>query len=171
MVDELVRQTQERAEKFQVMAARVQDMSITERSADGSVRLTVSAKGMLTDLTISEDARSRSMAEVSALIMRTLQRAQSRIPELLQEVLVDTVGTEDQAANHLMAEAAKSFPRPPEEEVEQLPENMRFDPEHPDDQEPERPRPPSQRTQAPRPRSRNRGEDDGDGNMPDSIYS
>jgi hypothetical protein len=146
-------------------------MSITERSADRSVRLTVSTKGMLTDLTISEDARSRSMAEVSALIMRTLQRAQSRIPELLQEVLVDTVGTEDQAANHLMAEAAKSFPQPPEEEAEHLPNNMRFDPEHPDDQEPEHPPPPPQRTQAPRPHSRKRGEDDGDDNTPDSIYS
>ncbi|OLF10295.1 hypothetical protein BLA60_16975 [Actinophytocola xinjiangensis] len=170
MVDDWVRQTRERAEKFQAMAERVGEMSVTERSADGSVRVTVSSKGMLTDLAISEDAAGQRMAEVSASIMRTVRLAQSRIPELLRQAMTETVGTDDQAANHILDEAARTFPEPPEPEPDEaLPGERRFDPEIVDDQEPENPPPPSQ-PQPPPPRRRARDEDDGD-DMQDSIFS
>ncbi|HEX6355733.1 YbaB/EbfC family nucleoid-associated protein [Actinophytocola sp.] len=171
MVDGWVRQAQERATKYQAMAERFAEMSVTERSADGTVELTVSSKGILTDLRISEQAGARRMAEVSAEVMRTLQRAQSRIPELLQDVLTETVGTQDGVANHVVDEAKKTFPEPPEdEEAESDAMMMRFDAEITDDPEPTSPPPPSQRPSAPPPRRPRRDDDDDDG-MQDSIYS
>lgn len=170
MIGDWVRQTQERATKYQAMAERFQDMSVTERSADGTVELTVSSKGILTDLRISEQAGTRSMAEVSAQIMRTLQRAQSRIPELLQDVLAETVGTQDGVANHVVDEAKKTFPEPPDDEDEPADDPMRFDAEIADEPEP-RPAPPtSQRPSPPPPRRPRRDDDDGD-DTHDSIYS
>src|SRR5262245_2767292 len=109
MVTDWTRQREQRAAKYQAMAERFADMSVTERSADGTVELTVSSRGMLTDLKIAEEASKHRMAEISTQIMRTLQLAQSRIPELLQDVVADTVGEQDEATDHMFAEAAKTF--------------------------------------------------------------
>jgi DNA-binding protein YbaB len=173
MIDDWVRNAQERAEKYQAMADRFADLSVTERSADGTVEVTISSKGILTDLRISEQAAARSMAEVSAQIMRTLQRAQSRIPELLQDVLTETVGTQDGVANHVVDEAKKTFPEPPDEdEADSEAEAMRFDAEIADEPEPRTPPPASQqqRPSAPPSRRPRRDDDDGDDEH-DSIYS
>lgn len=171
MVDDWVRHAEERAAKYQLMAERFTEMSVTERSSDGTVELTVSSKGILTDLRIAEQAGARSMAELSAQIMRTVQRAQSRIPELLQDVLADTVGTQDTVANHVVDEAKKTFPEPPEED-EAEDEPMRFEAEIADEPEPASPPPASQRPPAPKPRRPRREGDDDDGDdTHDSIYS
>lgn len=171
MVDDWVRHAQERATKYQAMAERFAELSVTERSSDGTVELTVTSKGILTDLRISEQAGSRTMAEVSAQIMRTLQRAQSRIPELLQDLLTDTVGTQDTVANHVVDEAKKTFPEPPEEDEADA-ETMRFDAEMSDEPEPTSPPPPSQRPSPPKSRRPRRAGDDDDGDdMHGSIYS
>lgn len=170
MINDWVRNAEERATKFQAMAERFQDMSVTERSADGTVQLTVSSKGILTDLRISEQAAAQSMAEVSAQVMRTLQRAQSRIPELLQDVLAETVGTQDTVANHVVDEAKKTFPEPPDDEDEPTDDPMRFDAEIADEPEPRDQRQPSQRPPAPPSRRPRRDDDDGD-DTHDSIYS
>ncbi|MCP2094295.1 MULTISPECIES: YbaB/EbfC family nucleoid-associated protein [Actinosynnema] len=111
----------QKAQRYEAMAERVQGMSVTETSRDGHVRLTIGSNGILTDLQIAEPARERRMAEVSAEIMRTLQKAQSRIPELLQQAMAETIGTQDQTANTLFQEAKKNFPAPPAEERPQAP--------------------------------------------------
>ncbi|AXX32922.1 YbaB/EbfC family nucleoid-associated protein [Actinosynnema pretiosum subsp. pretiosum] len=106
----------QKAQRYEAMAERVQGMSVTETSRDGHVRLTIGSNGILTALQIAEPARERRMAEVSAEIMRTLQKAQSRIPELLQQAMAETIGTQDQTANTLFEEARKTFPAPPAED-------------------------------------------------------
>ncbi|WP_367137142.1 YbaB/EbfC family nucleoid-associated protein [Saccharothrix sp. HUAS TT1] len=112
---------QQKAERYQEMASRVQGMTISEASRDGSVRLTIGSNGILTHLEIAESARDRRMAEVSAEVMRTLQRAQSRIPELLQRAMAETIGTGDETANALFDEAKRNFPAPPHEDGPQAP--------------------------------------------------
>ena len=172
MIGDWVRNAQERATKYQAMAERFADMSVTERSSDGTVQLTVSSKGILTDLRISEQAASRSMAEVSAQIMRTLQRAQAKIPELLQDVLTETVGTQDGVANHVVDEAKKTFPEPPDEdEADAEAERMRFDAEIADEPEPRTPPQASQQRPSPPPSRRPRRDDDDGDDEHDSIYS
>ena len=108
---------QERAARYQEMATRVQGMTISERSSDGSVELTIGSNGILQNLVINESASGRRMSEVSGEIMKLLQRAQSKIPALLQEALAENIGTQDETANVLFNEAKKNFPAPPAEDV------------------------------------------------------
>jgi DNA-binding protein YbaB len=174
MVDNWTRQVQERAEKYQAMAARFEGTTVTERSADGTVELTVNAKGMLTDLKLAEAAGEKRMAEVSAQVMRTLQKAQSRIPELLQEAMAETIGLEDAAATKMFDDAKKTFPEPPEDDEPQPADDaLRFDPADEPAARPTPPPPPpspSPSPQAQPPRRRGRRDDDDD-DMGDSIYS
>ncbi|GLZ29443.1 hypothetical protein Lesp02_16330 [Lentzea sp. NBRC 105346] len=116
MVSQWEQSVRERADRYQAMATRVQGMSISERSSDGSIELTIGSNGILQNLVINESAREKRMAEVSGEIMRLLQRAQSRIPEILQEAMAETIGTQDETANVLFNEAKKNFPAPPAEE-------------------------------------------------------
>lgn len=117
MLGQWQRSIQEKAERYQEMATRVQGMTISESSRDGSVRLTIGSNGILTNLEIAESAKDKRMAEVSAEVMRTLQRAQARIPELLQQAMAETIGTQDETANVLFDEAKRNFPAPPHEDV------------------------------------------------------
>ena len=107
---------QERAARYQEMATRVQGMTISERSSDGSVELTIGSNGILQNLVINESAAGKRMSEVSGEIMKLLQRAQSKIPALLQEAMAETIGTQDETANVLFNEAKKNFPAPPAED-------------------------------------------------------
>ncbi|SDG91327.1 hypothetical protein SAMN05216553_11380 [Lentzea fradiae] len=149
---------QERAARYQEMATRVQGMTLSERSADGSVELTVGSNGILQNLVIHESAAGKRMAEISGEIMKLLQRAQSRIPALLQEAMAETIGTQDETANVLFNEAKKNFPAPPAEEPSRTPYdrneiNFRVE----DDAVP-----PSRPTPPPPPRRRPPSDDDDD---------
>ncbi|MEU4763206.1 YbaB/EbfC family nucleoid-associated protein [Actinosynnema sp. NPDC023794] len=149
---------EQKAERYQEMAARVQGMTISEASRDGSVKLTIGSNGILTNLEIAESARDKRMAEVSAEVMRTLQRAQARIPELLQQAMAETIGTQDETANVLFNEAKRNFPTPPHEEPAPPPvgREMRFGIEDDDTSAPpaSRPGPPSTPPSAPPPTRR-----------------
>jgi hypothetical protein len=149
---------QERAARYQEMATRVQGMTISERSSDGSVELTVGSNGILQNLVINESAAGKRMSEISGEIMKLLQRAQSRIPELLQEAMAETIGTQDETANVLFNEAKKNFPAPPAEDPPvrpaQVTNEINFRVE--DDAPPARPTPP------PPPRRRPPSDDDDD---------
>jgi hypothetical protein len=157
MVDNWTKQIQESAARYQAMAERVQAQSITERSKDGSVLVTVDSKGLLTNLAIAEGAGGKRMAEVSAEVMKLVQLAQSRIPALLEQAMAETIGTQDQAANVMLAEASSTFPPPPPDTEPPAPQrDLRFVPE---DEEPPPPRPPVPPTPPPgfppRPQSQN----------------
>ncbi|MCX2953037.1 YbaB/EbfC family nucleoid-associated protein [Lentzea sp. NEAU-D7] len=150
---------QERAARYQEMATRVQGMTISERSSDGSIEILVGSNGILQNLVIAESASGKRMSEVSGEIMRLLQRAQSRIPELLQEAMAETIGTQDETANVLFNEAKKNFPAPPAEEPARTPYdrneiNFRVEEDAPP---PSRPAPPP-----PPPRRRRPSDDDDD---------
>ncbi|CCH33902.1 YbaB/EbfC family nucleoid-associated protein [Actinosynnema sp. NPDC047251] len=117
MLEQWQTNIEQKAQRYQQMAELVQGRSITETSKDGLVRLTIGSNGILTNLEIAEQAAGKRMAEVSAEVMRTLQRAQARIPELLQQAMAETIGTQDETANVLFSEAKKNFPAPPAEDV------------------------------------------------------
>jgi DNA-binding protein YbaB len=169
MVANWTKQIQERAERYQAMAERVSEQSITERSRDGAVELTIDAKGLLTNLVIAETASTRRMSEVSAEIMRTLQRAQARIPELLQAVMAETIGLQDETANRLFEEAQGHFPPMPADDEPAAPRDLRFEVEE-DESAPPSPTQPA--PPRPRPDRRRRPlDDDEDDDMGGSIYN
>ncbi|MFD0204619.1 MULTISPECIES: YbaB/EbfC family nucleoid-associated protein [Saccharothrix] len=155
MLSQWQQSIEQKAERYQEMAARVQGMTISEASRDGSVRLTIGSNGILTHLEIAESARDKRMAEVSAEVMRTLQRAQARIPELLQQAMAETIGTQDETANVLFNEAKRNFPTPPHEDPAPPPvgRELRFGIED-DDAPTSRPAPRSAPPSTPPPPSR-----------------
>ncbi|RKT56671.1 YbaB/EbfC family nucleoid-associated protein [Saccharothrix australiensis] len=155
MLEQWQANIEQKAARYQQMAERVQDLSITEASKDGLIRLTIGSNGILRDLEIAEGAAGKRMAEVSAEVMRTLQRAQSRIPELLRQAMAETIGTQDETANVLFDEARKNFPAPPQEDAPPpVHREMRFGID--DEYQPPPPPPPTTR----RPPARRPEEDD-----------
>ncbi|MFC7341691.1 YbaB/EbfC family nucleoid-associated protein [Saccharopolyspora griseoalba] len=126
MVREWQERATEKAERFGRMQQRVEQISVTEASRDGAVRVTVSSNGMLRDLQLAEGANSRPMPKLGAEIMRLVQSAQARIPDLMQQAVADTVGLQDSAAQHVVDQARKTFPELPEGDPER-PEGPRAD--------------------------------------------
>lgn len=163
MIDDWTRRVQEQAQRYQAMAARVQEISVTERSPDNTVEVTVNSKGLLTGLTIADSAQNKRMAELSTQIMRTVQAAQARIPELLQQAMAETVGTEDQTAAKVFDEARKTFPEPPAEDHQSADgdHELRFVPPE-DDTPPQAPPARPTTPPPPRPTTRRRPPEDDD---------
>jgi YbaB/EbfC DNA-binding family len=133
MLDDWNRSIQEKAQRYQAMADRVSELSITERSKDSTVEVTISSRGLLTNVVISEAAAGKRMAEVSAEIMRLVQLAQSKLPALMQQAMAETIGLQDETANKIFDDAKTQFPPPPPEPSAQPdPHRMRFEAEHDD---------------------------------------
>jgi DNA-binding protein YbaB len=169
MIDNWTKRLEENAARYQALADRMQGQTVTERSKDGLVTVTVDSRGLLKNLVIAEGAAGKRMAEVSAQVMQLVQRAQARIPELLQQAMTETTGTSDQAAVEIVREAQSTFPEPPPETEPAFPEPdrvRRFLPEDNEEQPPRTPPPappaPPQQPQPPRRRRPANDEDDDD---------
>jgi hypothetical protein len=109
------RQIAENVRRSEELFRRVTAMSITEASRDGTVRVTVSANGVLTDVVLTERRQFAPMAQVGAEIMRCVRRAQARIPELMRQAMAETMGTPDAGAQQVLADAQARFPAAPPE--------------------------------------------------------
>ncbi|WP_434444725.1 YbaB/EbfC family nucleoid-associated protein [Lentzea sp. E54] len=101
----------ETAASYQRLRERAEQISVTEVSRDGTVRLTVSATGVLTDLRLVD--RKQPFDELSAQIMSTLRRAQARIPDLVRDAAAANLGETDANTHLLVAAARERFPEPP----------------------------------------------------------
>ena len=170
MIDNWTKRLEENAARYQALADRMQGQTVTERSKDGTVQVTIDSRGLLKNLVIAETAAGKRMAEVSAQVMQLVQRAQARIPELLQQAMSETTGTGDQAAAEIVREAQSTFPEPPPEAEPAFPEPdrvRRFLPEE-TDEPPRTPPAPPQQPQQPR---RRRPADDDDDDFGGSILS
>ncbi|MGW7534187.1 YbaB/EbfC family nucleoid-associated protein [Amycolatopsis sp. NPDC054798] len=176
MVEGWTKQLQQTAARYQAMAERMQGQTVTERSKDGSVEVTVDAKGLLKNLVLADSAAGKKMADVSAEVMRLVQRAQARIPELLQQAAAETVGG-DQTTETLVADAQRTFPAPPAEEPDESgPDRVRrFLPEDAEETgaaaPPPPPRPAAPPTPPPQPQRRRRSSSDDDDDFGGSILS
>ncbi|WP_116206173.1 YbaB/EbfC family nucleoid-associated protein [Amycolatopsis circi] len=176
MVEGWTKQLQQTAARYQAMAERMQGQTVTERSKDGSVEVTVDAKGLLKNLVLADSAAGKKMADVSAEVMRLVQRAQARIPELLQQAAAETVGG-DQTTETLVADAQRTFPAPPAEEPAESASDRvrRFLPEDAEETgaaaPPPPPRPAAPPPQPPQQQRRRRSSSDDDDDFGGSILS
>jgi DNA-binding protein YbaB len=125
MVDDWQRDANQKAERFQQMAERVEQVSITESVAGGAVSVTVGHDGLPTDVSMTERVRQMSPDEIAANVMAAMRKAQSRYPDKLAEIVADTVGEDDPASRHILAKAHETFP-PPEESDEEPDEDERL---------------------------------------------
>ncbi|MFI0463937.1 YbaB/EbfC family nucleoid-associated protein [Saccharopolyspora sp. 5N102] len=116
MVQQWQERAAEKAEKFGRMQQEIEQIAVTETSRDGAIQVTIGSNGILQSLQLSENASNRPMAKLGAEIMRAVQAAQAKIPTLMQQAVSNTVGLDDVAAQHVLTQARKNFPEPPEDE-------------------------------------------------------
>ncbi|WP_116104274.1 YbaB/EbfC family nucleoid-associated protein [Amycolatopsis thermalba] len=163
MVGDWERNAVERSQRFQAMQHEVEQISITESVAGGAVSVTVGNNGIPTGVRMTDAVRSMSPDEIAANVLKAMQKAQSKYPQVIQEIVAGTVGESDSAAQHIVRTAEENFPEPPAEDPEppaprrQLRIETEADDEPP--QQPRRPAPPQ------RPRR-----DDGDDDFGDQSF-
>jgi DNA-binding protein YbaB len=101
-----------KAARYQSMSAQVAEVAVTESSPDDVVRVTVGASGLVTDLRISDRGREMSGAELSALVLTTMRRAQSRITDQVADVMQRTVGDDPATVASVVDSYRQRFPEP-----------------------------------------------------------
>ncbi|MEV6906770.1 YbaB/EbfC family nucleoid-associated protein [Amycolatopsis sp. NPDC051071] len=158
MVADWERDAGEKAQRYQRMQERVEQISITESVASGAVSVTVGHNGLPTDVKMTQAVLRMSPDEIAGNVLNAMRKAQSRYPERLAEITAETVG-DDQTTRHLVATAVDNFPAPPEEdEAPAAPERQLF---HSDEEEPP-PKSPSAPKPKPMPRREPGPDDDGE---------
>ena len=84
---------------------------VTESSPDGGVSVTVGPSGAVTGLTISEPAKAAvSAAELSALVLSTMARAQAKLPAKVAEIALASTGVDAGLTQALTSTYAARFP-------------------------------------------------------------
>ena len=109
MADDWQRQVAENARRYADLRERVARMSITEATSDGMIRVTVSADGLLTDLTLHPRYQGVPMGLLGTRIMACVRQAQARIPDLMLKAM-RAAGVDDQAGALILAESTRRFP-------------------------------------------------------------
>jgi hypothetical protein len=105
---------QERLARVKEVTDRISTLTATETSPEVSV--TVDAKGLPTDITLTEESRGKSASEVSAAIMATMRKAQARVPAMMSAVAEDLGLGADSVVGHMLDQAERTFPGEPEPE-------------------------------------------------------
>lgn len=98
-------ETQRKAEQ---MRAEIELVSVSERSKDGQIKVTVNHAGNLTGLEIGPIARAK--ADLDQQIMRTMQAAQSKLADAMQGGVPSIAGTETMA--ELIEQLNAAYPEP-----------------------------------------------------------
>lgn len=106
-------QIAENAGRYQELQRRLAGLAITESSRDGTVRVTVSTTGLLTDLVLTDRWQPVPLAQVAVQVMACVRQAQARIPELVRQAMAETVGAQDPAAQAILARTRERFPAAP----------------------------------------------------------
>ncbi|MDI5977808.1 YbaB/EbfC family nucleoid-associated protein [Amycolatopsis magusensis] len=105
-------ETQRKAEQ---MRAEIELVSVSERSKDGQIKVTVNHAGNLTGLEIGPIARAK--ADLDQQILRTMQAAQSKLADAMQGGVPSIAGSETMA--ELIEQLNAAYPEPePDDYVE-----------------------------------------------------
>ncbi|WP_370944391.1 YbaB/EbfC family nucleoid-associated protein [Amycolatopsis sp. cg5] len=124
MVDDWERDAVAKSQRYEAMQAQVQQISITESVANGAVAVTVGHNGLPTAIKMTEGVRAMTPDEIAANVMKAIQKAQSRYPERMAQIVAETVGDDD-TSRHIVATAVDNFPAAPPEDEPVTPEPPR----------------------------------------------
>ncbi|MEU1983994.1 YbaB/EbfC family nucleoid-associated protein [Nocardia sp. NPDC019395] len=92
-------QMQHKAQRFQVLQGRLAQLSVTETSADNSVRVTIDSNGVPTDIRFTDGIRRKNPAALSAEVMSCLSRARGTLVGQVTATVHDVVGDDPIGAN------------------------------------------------------------------------
>src|SRR5690606_19340865 len=99
------------AQRYQDLHGRMTAISVTERSADGRIAVTVNADGATTGIELTPATRGMDPAAVAAELMACTRRAQARLRRQVTDLVHEMVGA-DGAGQAIVAQYAERFPDP-----------------------------------------------------------
>jgi DNA-binding protein YbaB len=133
-IEQWADQVAQKAERYQAMQARVAEITVTESSSDGAVRLTVASSGVVTDLELSDRATEQPARQLAAQIMDTMRRAQGKLSGQVAEVMQASVGDDQETVAAVVSSYQQRFPEQPDDEAPPVgSEQMRIGQVEPDD--------------------------------------
>lgn len=97
------------AQRYQDLHGRMTTISVTERSADNRIAVTVNADGVTTGIELTAATRGMDPAAVAAELMACTRRAQARLRHQVTDLVQDMVGA-DSAGQAIVAQYAERFP-------------------------------------------------------------
>ncbi|MBK1789421.1 YbaB/EbfC family nucleoid-associated protein [Prauserella cavernicola] len=101
----------QKAERYKAAQERTEELRLTASSSDGTVRVTVGADGVVSDLAFGAKTRSIPPEELARMVLTTMRQAQSRITGQVAEVMQEQLGEEDQETRSLLLNSLRSrFP-------------------------------------------------------------
>ncbi len=129
-----------KAQRYEQMQQQVAEITETDTSMDGAVRVSVAASGVLTDLQLSGRACEREPDRLAAEILAGIRRAQGRLASRVAEVMAATVGDDMETVRSVVTSYRQRFPEQAEERSRGSGGELRFDLPQGEDSSPSRPR-------------------------------
>jgi DNA-binding protein YbaB len=108
-IDNLSASVTEQAAKAQAMSQQVADLQVSAESPDGSVLVTVSGSGAVTNLRLGEATRKRPADETAAEILSVMRRAQAKLVSQVADIAAATVGSDSAAGRAVVASFEQRF--------------------------------------------------------------
>ncbi|ATE55478.1 YbaB/EbfC family nucleoid-associated protein [Actinosynnema pretiosum] len=91
------------------------ELSVTRRSPDGAVTVTVDSGGNVIALDLGDAALRKRAPELSAEILSTMRAAQSQLAARMQEAVTPILGGDSDATEAIVGGLKEKFPEPPPE--------------------------------------------------------
>jgi DNA-binding protein YbaB len=107
----------EHAERAQLLSRRLEQNSVTVRSPDGEVRVTVDSTGGLAGLRFGRAAGDVPLDRLADLVLETSRRAQAELAASMGELVSELYGPGSDTATFVSRTYAERFPAPDEEET------------------------------------------------------
>ena len=103
------------AQRYEDISHEVAALTARETSRDNVVEVTVNARGVVTDLHISDRARDLSGQELTQLVLGTMRRAQHRITDQVAAAMAPMAEKDPQTVRNVVDGYQQRFPEPPPE--------------------------------------------------------
>ncbi|MGH3998481.1 MAG: YbaB/EbfC family nucleoid-associated protein [Pseudonocardiaceae bacterium] len=122
----------DKAERSGAMRAHIEQIQVTESSADGAVRVTIDSSGAPIDLALTSKISGIPPSEVAAVVMDCMRRAQQQLAGQLRHAMAATVGAEEPVVEHVLSGYPQRFGEDQEDRTEPDPGVLDDDsPQHP----------------------------------------
>jgi len=110
-MDDAVELAVRRHEVFTEAGRQIDRVTVTQRSPDGAVEVTVSADGNVLDVRCTELIRTMPPHQVAAIFQHCVRAAQAGVARRVEEIL-RTAAPGDPLTDELVSKAHKAFPSP-----------------------------------------------------------
>lgn len=110
-IDDAVELAHRRSEVFTAAHQQIDSLTVTRRSPDGAVEVTVGSSGNVLDVRCTELIRTMPPHQVASSVRHCLQAAQAEFAQRVEEIL-RAAAPGDPLTDELVANTHKAFPAP-----------------------------------------------------------